>query len=184
MRNTAAVSFLAALILAYCALCAAEVLDKDLKIGDTVYPKGTQVGYYKSGKLYWAQPKRPLTINGLKCAANYNVIFYPSGKIKQIRLASSAVIDGRRCAANYLTELYESGKLKVCPLAEPAVIDGIKLNNRDFAFFSEDGRLAGMMIHQPVTIKGKKYMPNCEIYLDDKGNVTEEKKLADGVHYY
>lgn len=184
MRSAGLVAVIAALSIACGAPCAADILDKDLKIGDTVYPKGTQVGYYKSGKLYWAQPKRPVTVNGLKAAANYNIIFYPSGKLKQIRLATSAVIDGRKCAANYLTELYESGRIAVCPLAEPTTIQGIKLNNRDFAIFSEDGKLAGMMIHQPVTIKGKKYMPNCEIYLDEKGDVKEVKKLADGVHYY
>ncbi|HRZ67007.1 MAG TPA: hypothetical protein P5521_02625, partial [Candidatus Omnitrophota bacterium] len=80
MRNTRIVSVIAVLSFVCSALCAADVLDKDQKIGDTVYPKGTQVGYYKSGKLYWAHPKRPVTVDGLKAAANYNIIFYPSGK--------------------------------------------------------------------------------------------------------
>jgi hypothetical protein len=78
MRDTRLVTVIAALSVACSSLCAADVLDKDLKIGDTVFPKGTQVGYYKSGKLYWAQPKRPVTVGGLKAAANYNIIFYPS----------------------------------------------------------------------------------------------------------
>lgn len=179
-----AVYLLAAVVVFLQPCVTAEVLEKDMKFGDTVFSRGTQVGYYKSGKVYWVHPKRPVTVNGLRAAANYNIVFYPSGKVKQIRLASQTVIDGKKCAANYLTELYESGKLYIWPLAEPTTIEGIKLHNRDFAILSEDGNLMGMMIHQQVTIKGQKYMPNAEIYLNPDGTVKEVKQLESGVHYY
>ena len=175
--------FIAALFIFNQAL-ASEVLKKDTKIGDNVYPQGTEVGYYGSKKIKWVLSARPLTINGLKCISNHTVVFYESGKLKSFRLTTQTTIDGIKCAANYLVELYESGKIRTASMAEPTKIQGIKVNCRDFVTFYEDGKLSGLMIQQPVEIKGKKYYPTREIYLDHDGNVTDTKELDSGCNYY
>lgn len=161
----------------------ADVLQKDTKIGDVTYPKGTDAGYYRSGKLKWAHPTRPLTIQGMKCAANEEITFYESGKLKTFRLTTQTTIDGIKCPANYLVGLYESGKIQLAPLAEMTTIQGIKIGSRDFVGFSEDGKLIIIMIQHPVEIKGKRYYPNLKIHLDGNGNVTETKKMRNDVSY-
>lgn len=161
----------------------AEKLQKEMKIGDVTYPKGTEVGYYKSGELKWANPPRPLTVQGMRCAANEEIRFYRSGKLESFRLTTQTTIGGIKCPANYLVELYESGKVRTAPLAESTVVQGIRVNSRDFVGFSEDGKLVMIVIQHPVEIKGKRYYPNLMISLDGNGNVTETKKLRADAYY-
>ena len=81
--------------------------------GGTGGYKGTQTGFYDSGKLRSFYPPEDVVINGVPCK-------------------SSLLVN---------VNLYENGNLKSCKLAEDYQTDGESYKKGDIVEFSEDGRV-------------------------------------------
>jgi hypothetical protein len=76
--------------------------------------KGTQTGFYDSGRLRSFYSPEEITVNGVPCETSIlnNVNLHENGNIGSCKLSKDYKVDGVTYKKGSIIELYESGKIK------------------------------------------------------------------------
>lgn len=134
----------------------AEILDNDTTIQGIVFPKGTEVQFYNSGKFRYIKLPQDQEIQGIKFVEGNYLHFYESGKPKSAQLTQDHKIKGVKFIKGTGINFDESGDPCSVVLSQDQEIQGIKfIKGSDISFY-ESGKLSRAKLAQDQEIQGIK----------------------------
>jgi antitoxin component YwqK of YwqJK toxin-antitoxin module len=155
-----------------------EVLKSDTNIAGSVFPKGTHVEYYPSGKVAYINSDENREINGIVFEKCHPIIFFESGAIYEGRLAEDIKIDGITFMQDTDIMFYDTGKINIGTLGQDHGIQGMKFIKGTRICFDESGTLYDVLLSKEQNIRGI-YCANDYVDFYKSGKIKRAKLAKD-----